>query len=85
MTRKALLRGGRTGFNALLGGGRAEGGQSARLAVHGFYWTASESEPASTIFYNFGHEVLALYRQTGRIFRAMCQGVMTETAESASL
>ena len=26
----------------------------ARLEAHGFYWTASETEPGSACFYNFG-------------------------------
>jgi uncharacterized protein (TIGR02145 family) len=61
---KALLIGGSSGFNALLGGGRDAGGsQYARLEAHGFYWTASESDPASAPFYNFGKGGLALYRQ----------------------
>ena len=51
---KELLAGGNAGFNAVLGGGRSEDGQYARLEAHGFYWTASESDPASGWFYNFG-------------------------------
>ena len=51
---KALLARGSSGFGALLGGGRAGDGQYARLEAHGFYWTASESDPASGWFYNFG-------------------------------
>lgn len=62
---KALLAGGGSGFNALLGGGRSDEGQYARLEAHGFYWTASESEPASAVFYNFGRGGLAVHRQSG--------------------
>jgi uncharacterized protein (TIGR02145 family) len=62
---KALLAGGSSGFNALLGGGRSDDGQYARLEAHGFYWTASESDPASGFFYNFGRGGLALHRQNG--------------------
>lgn len=63
---KALLIGGSSGFNALLGGGRDAGaGQYARLEAHGFYWTASENGPASAWFYNFGQGSQALYRQSG--------------------
>jgi uncharacterized protein (TIGR02145 family) len=62
---KALLSGGSSGFNALLGGGRSDDGQYARLEAHGFYWTASESDPASGWFYNFGRGGLALHRQNG--------------------
>jgi uncharacterized protein (TIGR02145 family) len=61
---KTLLSGGNSGFNALLGGGRSDG-QYARLEAHGFYWTASESDPASGWFYNFGRGGQALHRQSG--------------------
>lgn len=57
---RALISGGSSGFGALLGGGRSTDGKYERLEAHGFYWTASE-----TVFYNFGHGGLALYRQTG--------------------
>jgi len=62
---KALLIGGSSGFDALLGGGRSSNGEYARQAAHGFYWTASESDSASALFYNFGHGTMSLYRQTG--------------------
>ena len=62
---KALLPGGNSGFNALRGGGRSGDGQYARLEAHGFYWTASESDPASGWFYNFGRGGQALHRQSG--------------------
>ncbi|MGH9201037.1 MAG: FISUMP domain-containing protein [Vicinamibacterales bacterium] len=59
----ALVIGGDSGFNALLGGGRsAEDGQYARQEAHGFYWTASENEPVSAWFYNFGRGGLSLNR-----------------------
>jgi uncharacterized protein (TIGR02145 family) len=59
----ALLIGGSSGFNALLGGGRnADDGQYARLEAHGFYWTASETAPASAWLYNFGHGGQSLNR-----------------------
>lgn len=61
---KALLIGGSSGFNALLGGGLVpDEGKYARLEDHGFYWTASESDPARARYYNFGKGGLALYRQ----------------------
>jgi len=60
----ALLIGGSSGFNALLGGNRDSGsGEYARLEAHGVYWTASETDPASAVFYNFGKGSHALYRQ----------------------
>jgi uncharacterized protein (TIGR02145 family) len=62
---KALLAGGNSGFNALLGGGRSDDGQYARLEAHGFYWTASESDQASGWFYNFGRGGQAMHRQSG--------------------
>jgi uncharacterized protein (TIGR02145 family) len=62
---KRLLTGGNSGFNALLGGGSSEDGQYARLEAHGFYWTASESDPANGWFYNFGRGGQALHRQSG--------------------
>ena len=72
----ALSAGGSSRFNALLGGGRSEDGQYARMEAHGFYWTASESDPASGWFYNFGRGGLALHRQSGgekqRAFSVRC-------------
>jgi uncharacterized protein (TIGR02145 family) len=61
---KSLLIGGRSGFNAVLGGGRSDDGQYARLEAHGFYWTASENDPARAWYYNFGRGSQSLYRQT---------------------
>lgn len=73
---KVLIAGGNSGFNAVLGGGRAEDGQYARLEAHGFYWTASESGPANGVYYNFGQGGLAFHRQSGgekqRAFSVRC-------------
>jgi uncharacterized protein (TIGR02145 family) len=73
---QALSIGGGSEFNALLGGGRAEDGQYARLEAHGFYWTRSEGDPGSAWFYNFGKGGLALHRQgggeKGRAFSVRC-------------
>ena len=73
---KAILTGGRSGFNAILGGGRLSDGQYARLEAHGFYWTASETDPTSAWFYNFGKGGQALHRQSGgekqRAFSVRC-------------
>jgi len=61
----ALLIGGRSGFNALLGGDRnADDRLYTRLQAHGFYWTASESKPTSAWFYNFGQGGLSLNRHS---------------------
>jgi uncharacterized protein (TIGR02145 family) len=59
---KALLFGGSSGFDALLGGGRSNDGQYARLNAHGFYWTSSESDSATAWFYNFGEGGRSLNR-----------------------
>lgn len=62
---EALLNGGSSGFNALLGGNRSpDGGDYARLGAHGFYWTSSETDSANAFFYNFGKGGQALNRQT---------------------
>lgn len=73
---KALLIGGHSKFNALLGGGRSHDGQYARLEAHGFYWTASEIDLANGWYYNFGKGSQALHRQDGgdknRAFSVRC-------------
>lgn len=73
---RALLAGGSSGFSALLGGDRSDGGQYGRLEAHGFYWTVSESDPANGWFYNFGRGGQALHRQSGgekgRAFSVRC-------------
>jgi uncharacterized protein (TIGR02145 family) len=60
----ALLVGGSSSFNALLGGDRSADQKYARLEAHGFYWTASESKPTSAWFYNFGQGGLSLNRHS---------------------
>jgi uncharacterized protein (TIGR02145 family) len=59
----ALLIGGKSGFNAVLGGSRTANGRYERSESHGFYWTASGNDPASAPFYNFGKGQRALNRQ----------------------
>jgi len=58
----ALMDGGSSGFNALLGGNRSLNAQYERLEAHGFYWTSSESDAANAWFYNFGKGGQALNR-----------------------
>jgi uncharacterized protein (TIGR02145 family) len=58
----ALMRGGASGFNAVLGGNRSDG-RYERLKGHGFYWTASDNDGNSAPYYNFGHNGHALHRQ----------------------
>ena len=57
----ALLSGGTSGFDAVLGGTRVDG-KYDRLEAHGVYWTASETDPASAPFYNFGKGSQGLFR-----------------------
>jgi uncharacterized protein (TIGR02145 family) len=62
----ALIAGGKSKFAATLGGGRAPDGSYARIEAHGFYWTASESTPATIGWsYNFGKGGPGLHRQDG--------------------
>jgi uncharacterized protein (TIGR02145 family) len=59
----ALVSGGTSGFNAVLGGNRSGDGQYDRLEGHGLYWTASENDATTAPMYNFGKGSQALYRQ----------------------
>jgi len=58
----ALLSGGTSGFNAVLGGNRSIDGKYDRLEAHGIYWTVSENDPTTAPLYNFGKGSQALYR-----------------------
>jgi uncharacterized protein (TIGR02145 family) len=73
---RALLTGGDSGFDALLGGGRDLDGAFARLQAHGFYWTATEDGPQSAVFYNFAKGKLSLFKQSegekSRAFSVRC-------------
>jgi uncharacterized protein (TIGR02145 family) len=60
----ALMSGGTSGFNAVLGGNRELDGKYARLEAHGLYWTASENNSATAALYNFGKGGQALNRHT---------------------
>ena len=59
----ALVSGGPSGFNAVLGGNRSIDRKYERREAHGFYWTVSENDPLTAPFYNFGKGSQALYRQ----------------------
>lgn len=61
----ALMTGGRSKFDAVLGGGRGADGKYGRLDAHGFYWTSSESSPEIGWLYNFGKGGPGLHRQDG--------------------
>lgn len=58
----ALMTGGRSGFNAVLGGNRSPDGKYERIEAHGLYWTASEMSTGAAIAYNFGKGGQALHR-----------------------
>jgi uncharacterized protein (TIGR02145 family) len=60
----ALVRGGTSGFNAVLGGNRFNG-KYERVEAHGVYWTASDNDSGTAPFYNFGQGGQALHRQPG--------------------
>ncbi len=60
----ALVSGGTSGFNAVMGGNRTDG-KYERVEAHGFYWTASDNDPRTAPFYNFGQNGQALHRQPG--------------------
>src|SRR5262245_22475516 len=53
-TYRALVIGGTSGFNAVLGGNRGVDGRYDRLDAHGIDWSASDSGSATARFYNFG-------------------------------
>jgi uncharacterized protein (TIGR02145 family) len=59
----ALMSGGASGFDAVLGGTRLNG-RYERLEAHGVYWTASENDPVSAPLYNFGKGGQALNRHS---------------------
>ena len=73
----ALIAGGSSGFNAVLGGGRTDkSGEYLRADAHGFYWTASEAGPDTAHFYNFGTNQQSLGRHSAgeklRAFSVRC-------------
>jgi uncharacterized protein (TIGR02145 family) len=72
----ALMSGGTSGFNAVLGGNRERDGKYERMEAHGLYWTASENDPGRVSLYNFGKGGQALNRHTQgdklRAFSARC-------------
>lgn len=57
----ALVIGGTSGFNAVLGGSRISG-RYERLEAHGIYWSASDNGSTTAPFYNFGKGGQALNR-----------------------
>lgn len=60
---KALVKGGKAGFDIELGGGRGANGEFRRGNDHGFYWTATEIDSTSASFLNFGKGSGKLFHQ----------------------
>jgi uncharacterized protein (TIGR02145 family) len=59
----ALLKCGRSHFDAVLGGDRNAGDeQYARLEAHGLYWTSTEANSGQAVIINFGKGSQGLYR-----------------------
>ena len=62
---EALLKGGKSNFNALLGGKRLPSGSFSDLSVYGDYWTSSalDSDPKDAWLFSFNSETqkLVLY------------------------
>ncbi|MBO9153749.1 FISUMP domain-containing protein [Chitinophaga sp. GCM10012297] len=51
----ALMPGGKSGFDIILGGNREADGKSyARMNRHGFYWTSTSTGDGTAWLYNFG-------------------------------
>jgi uncharacterized protein (TIGR02145 family) len=71
-----LLATGASTFNALLGGGRTQTGEYARINDHGFYWTATETDSDNATFANFAGGRKTLFLQTegekDRAFSVRC-------------
>lgn len=59
----ALMNGGSSQFNAVLGGGSDPAGGYKRIDAHGFYWTATETNDSTAWFGNFGKGRPALFIQ----------------------
>ena len=72
----SLVAGGKSNFNAQLGGGRDQNGGFARVDAHGFYWSVTEADNSSAWYANFAKGSGALYRQFGgekaRAFSVRC-------------
>lgn len=72
----ALMYTGASGFNAVLGGGRAADEGYKRGEAHGFYWTATENDSSIASYANFAKGSQALYMQNegekDRAFSVRC-------------
>lgn len=73
---RELLFTGSSSFNAVLGGGRDQAGNYARMEAHGFYWTVTENDISTAWFANFAKGSQALYHQSDgekeRAFSVRC-------------
>ena len=66
-----LKYGGTSQFNAMFGGGRDPDSVYRRMEAHGFFWTATEANPTTAWFYNFGKNGQLLNRHEGEKQRAV--------------
>ena len=66
-----LKFGGTSQFNAMFGGSRDPDSVYRRLEAHGFFWTATETNPTTAWFYNFGKNGQLLNRHEGEKQRAV--------------
>ena len=60
---RVLMTGGASEFHAVLGGGRNPDGSYQRQEAHGFYWTSTENDSSTAVYYNFARGSQALFRQ----------------------
>lgn len=59
---QALIKDGKSGFNALLGGWRSTNGSFAYLGFNGRYWSATEDTAGYAWYYDFYRSYDKLYR-----------------------
>ena len=82
----ALLSGGTSGFNAVLGGNRSIDGQYDRLEAHGFYWTGPKTirspHCSITSAKAVKRSIVSPREEADGNFRAVCQGVTTQNSSS---
>ncbi len=61
----ALIRDGKSGFEAILGGNISLLGRYEREGNHGMYWTATEADSTQAWFYNFAKMKTLINRHRG--------------------
>lgn len=61
----ALVRDGKSGFEAILGGNISLLGRYEREGNHGIYWTATDADSTQAWFYNFAKNKTLINRHPG--------------------